>query len=716
MGKNIETFDPENQTISEIFKCDEIYRIPEYQRQYSWTDEHLEELWEDLYTEFTQKNKCYFLGSIVVVENDIYHDLIDGQQRITTLMIMLNVLEKNFADINKNNKDKRTVKLKTIQDRIKNENDYSRLQLQSYKAYDSIFKKYIINAQDFSTYIKPNKKDLNSNEPKFKYINTAHFFYNNFKNLSDKELGKFVDFIFYNVNIIKIICSDESFAIKLFQVLNDRGLDLSGADIIKAYMIGKFPKKDTNGKSVFESNWSTIENTVSNYDLKMDDFLTYYMYYKLGANPKRQMSDEMKKIIDSNGASTVIYEMSNFADSMKEIFDSKDNTIYSLRYIPWNFYVTTILTTAEYVNYPNKEELFKEIRRFFYICLISGKTLNGIKQTSFNLISLISQKTNLSKIKELIDKFIEDNRLLRTVYLNLKDKNVYGEKWLKPLLLSLDYTLRDSSNTTFVPIDSKLNIDHILPIAYKNEKNKEWSYIDENKAMEVIDSLGNMALLTETKNKQLLHRGFEYKIKVYQGKDEQGNDIGGFITFQTTINIITEYNKTKKLWDTYEIKQRTKYLIKEIEKMLDIEEPVDEIQNIVDAELNKLDELDEIEGYKRKEITIENVEYLYDAFKKFDISKTRRIDLINDIAEHTHMNSASVTMYIAALEHMLKGEMYKRRVSARDLEYFLNKIKEDYGVESLKKAINATKENIKYAESFGKKGEHLKEVINKFDF
>ena len=102
----VDTFKPINQTISEIFSCDGIYKIPNYQRQYSWTNDQLEALWDDLYEAYQNKtvdNDCYFLGSIVVVNDGKgYFELIDGQQRITTLMILMNVLVKDFPDINKN--------------------------------------------------------------------------------------------------------------------------------------------------------------------------------------------------------------------------------------------------------------------------------------------------------------------------------------------------------------------------------------------------------------------------------------------------------------------------------------------------------------------------------------------------------------------------------------------------------------------------------------
>ena len=68
----VDTFKPINQTISEIFSCDGIYKIPNYQRQYSWTNDQLDALWNDLYEAYQNKtvdNDCYFLGSIVVVND-----------------------------------------------------------------------------------------------------------------------------------------------------------------------------------------------------------------------------------------------------------------------------------------------------------------------------------------------------------------------------------------------------------------------------------------------------------------------------------------------------------------------------------------------------------------------------------------------------------------------------------------------------------------------
>ena len=97
---------------------------------------------------------------------------------------------------------------------------------------------------------EPTKRELKLDDPQYKYINSAVFFYKKLSELSETELNEFVNYIFYSTNIIKIEFTNQSFAIKLFQVLNDRGLELSPSDIIKSYIIGKYEQDDETGKQI----------------------------------------------------------------------------------------------------------------------------------------------------------------------------------------------------------------------------------------------------------------------------------------------------------------------------------------------------------------------------------------------------------------------------------------------------------------------------------
>ena len=584
---NNQTFKPENQTISDLFSCQAIYVIPNYQRQYSWVNEQLEELWSDLYESYINTpEECYFLGSIVVVDDGKgHHELVDGQQRITTLMIMLNVLAKTFPDINKNSDILLKGNLQKIKQLIYFDEGINRLQLQIDPNYNTSFKKAIINQDNYENFKYPTQANLKKDDPEYKFVNTAKFFYDKFNELLKSEgqsvLDGFVNFILFKTNIIKTICTNQSFAIKLFLVLNDRGLELSISDIIKSYILDKYDSNDRyneNDKATFNYNWKSIEKISNDYEFTIDDFMVYFEYYKLKSNPKRQVTDELKKIIQSSEVVSLVDEMKSFADNLEKVYKSTLPVIYSLRYIPWQAYVMTALASAYQVDYPDKEELFQSMRRFFYISWISGKTLNGIKQTSFNLIDAIVDKKTIDEINEMLDKFIYGKRLIRDVYQNLND-DVYGQNFLKALMLSIEYEIREKTNVGFYKINNSIHIDHILPQQF-DKRLDEWKNIDDVAlAKTYIHKLGNLALLLGSKNEEALNHGMNVKMNIYQGKDKNES---GVTAFDTTKTIIDNYNKGDVDWDVSHIVDRQKYLIGLIENMLDISE--DDIDKIIEEE------------------------------------------------------------------------------------------------------------------------------------
>lgn len=810
---NDETFKPENCTISSIFSCDGIYKIPNYQRQYSWTDEQLEVLWDDLYESYqNNSNSCYFLGSIVVAKTGDYLELIDGQQRITTLMIMMDVLRKTFPNINSESERINYADVDKITSCILHGGKRNRLQLQSDPNYDTIFNDKIIKCINYDDVKKPKNSQLSSDNPEYKYINTAYFFHERFLSLEPEDLDEFVNYIFFKTNIIKIVCTDESFAIKLFQVLNDRGLELSNSDLVKAEIYGKYEQDDIDGKNSFNATWNKIVDISNRYDFKMDDFMVYYEYFKLKSNPQRQVIDEIKQIIKGVEPEDIMIEMHKFAKSVENVYTATDPCILSLKYIPWKAYVNTAISCAYYVDYDNKAELFDLMRRFFYISFISGGTLNTIKQTSFKLIEYIVDKRPLEDIEEEFNQLISSKKMIRKCYDALDDE-VYNEKFLKPLLLAVDYNIREESNTAFYPIDKKLHMDHILPKAYK--KKEAWNYIkNRDEADKYLNTIGNMALLLYSKNEEALNCGFKEKMSIYKG---EGNSKGGVSAFETTRVIISNAEKNDDYeWDVESIKKRKEFLLGKIEEMLhisrdDIEELLTESEEdnrkslekweykdkfynnkgIIKAVLldyiteNNIQEFksipEEIRNAKvhsheviKTEFTEKEKEMNYsyreedlngmsvymrdygdtddtirfiNIMKKyydFDIFYNSEIEIVDDIkgtitrdmveavydlAKKVYekemdsqeavnkmvemgMNSNSAYMYIDCFAKMMTGEVYKRGTSRFAAEYYISKIREEYGKEYSKKAIEALEKHINYLEKNGTTNNSLKEVLN----
>lgn len=90
--------------LSKVFSSDFQYSIPDYQRPYSWEEEHIKQLFDDLYGFYKQKtDESYFLGSIVVIKKDHQPqaDVVDGQQRLTSLTILIAALTNYFSEEDK---------------------------------------------------------------------------------------------------------------------------------------------------------------------------------------------------------------------------------------------------------------------------------------------------------------------------------------------------------------------------------------------------------------------------------------------------------------------------------------------------------------------------------------------------------------------------------------------------------------------------------------
>jgi len=183
--------------------------------------------------------------------------------------------------------------------------------------------------------------------------------------------------------MIKIVCFDEGFAIKLFTVLNDRGLDLTPADIIKAYLLQNL---DESRRNSFTEVWKRIETTCKLSDESLQSIFNLYLYYLKGENPRRALQDELKEQFKNQNPQTVILDIEKFAKNILDInSDNKDKNISMLKYLRQSIYWKSILATAKQVEYSSYNELKSLITKYYYQSWIANGTSNRVKQTSFNI-------------------------------------------------------------------------------------------------------------------------------------------------------------------------------------------------------------------------------------------------------------------------------------------------------------------------------------------
>ena len=583
-----EPFKPLSLSIKELFgNADSLYKIPVYQRPYKWENDQVEQLWDDITEAYYNGEENYFLGSIITAkprdnEKSLYSDVVDGQQRLTTLMIMFCVIRDLFPDINQDNFDDNpfAVSIDEIKASISLHGKSERLKLYTHAQHNSDFEKYILKG-DTTTLSFPYKYQIRiDEEPKFKFINTAVIFRNKFNDIGREESEKIIDFIFNKIKLIRIDCKNREFAIKLFQVLNDRGMDLTAADLIKSYLLEKLYSKyssdpDTSKikENQFILDWREMENTISNCeDINVNDLFIMYEYYSLAQNPKKSLYDELQNEFENKDPNVVIDDVKNFAKSyFTHIWEAQDKLNYSFWYIRWSVYWKTILLTAIHTNYTDYESLKYELRRFYYLYWIAGKTLSQIKQTSFNLIKWIKEKQSIEFIKSQLDEKVENDEIIDLVQRNLNSERIANNAWIKPLLILLEYDATDNNNHGFIPLSKDLHLEHILPIRY--DSFDDWNHFNEELAAKWINSAGNLTLLSGAKNIECSNNPFKTKISIYTGKGKYNDKDEKITSFQITQEIVRQYNEDmfNKQWSIEAIKYRRKWFLNQVSDLFDID-------------------------------------------------------------------------------------------------------------------------------------------------
>lgn len=576
-------FKPQSLTIGALFgNKDALYQIPRYQRPYSWGEEQLSKLWDDL-REAQQNEPNYFLGSVITAkpeEASNYLDIVDGQQRLTTLLILLCVCRDLYPELNAEILEKNPFAIdgSMIRTSIKLNDRFERLRLKTHSNHESDFQGLIIKEGNSSQNKRPYKKELRiEQEPKYKFRNTAVFFTEKLEEMGSEETGLFINYLFNNVKIIRIDCQSVSFAIKLFQVLNDRGLDLSNSDLIKSFLIGKIHKKYAEDAELrkqhedqFMDDWKNCETMAVDTEESMNNLFVMFEYYLLAKNPERSLYDELKHLFEEKDPNEVIKQFKDFISEYKlNVYQSKSPIIYSLFYLRWSVYWRTIVTTALYVKYPWLDDFVKLFRRYYYLNWIAGNTLSKIKQTSFNLIGHLKAHQSIDFINEELSKQLDEEVIERAI--SSLNGDIYFEPWCKPLLFVIEYEQQD--NPPYFEMDDRsIQTEHILPKAY--HKIEEWQFANDIPAIEEwIHSGANLTLLSGQKNLDARNYKFDTKIKSYDGTGFEDANDKKITSFNISQKIVNDYNSNKYLkeWGIDAMNARWVWFCNQLERAFEID-------------------------------------------------------------------------------------------------------------------------------------------------
>lgn len=532
------------------------FLIPDYQRPYAWTETECQTLWDDLF-EFAipnqnadsfNQNDEYYLGPIVTFTNDDGKlEIIDGQQRLTTLMLLLRAFDVKF----KYAQDPNTVKTREAIEKCLWKTDefgtpkYDELKIDSEVATDN-------DKDEFLGILRTGETNKNQSS---KYAVNYRFFQSQIEEFADHYAMYMAILpmrILNNCILLPIEAEDQGTALRIFSTLNDRGLPLSDADIFKAQFYKYYTSKDA--KDDFIQRWKDLEDMCNSMfsastGSPMDELFTRYMYYKraqMGINSST--TEALRKFYERDKYSILkqdetLPNLERLAKFWKDINDQNDKKFSErvlkklcvLNYAPnsmWTYFLSVyFLQYHDENDNLDDNKLFNFLDKtiaFVWTYAVTNPGVNALRTPVFaEMINIVNNQ------EVTFDRFKFDEYNVRASFNNFTFWNQ------RPVTKSmLTWWAFNNPNQQLLSIKENYQIEHIYA---KNRQNNDLG-LDDSK---LVESLGNKTLLEERINIRASDYKFEDKKKYYlgftngRGQYKEGTNIADLKEIATDYNDFT---------------------------------------------------------------------------------------------------------------------------------------------------------------------------------
>lgn len=499
------------------------FLIPDYQRPYAWGEVECSTLWDDIYSfaipnndpDTFDKSDEYFLGPIVVFKNDRGKlEVIDGQQRLTTLILLLRAFYHAFGN---NMRDGISMSVKSrIGECIWETNMY-----QPDKNSRKIDSK-VATYKDQNDFISILKEGTASEKSESRYAENYRFFQeriNDFKNESPNYFLHLPVRIMENCILLPIRSDSQDTALRIFSTMNNRGKSLSDSDIFKAQLYKAFSNDDKN----FIDRWKRLENIClrifgHDNDNPTDEIFTRYMYFeraKLGISDSRV--EGVRKFYEADNYRLLREEheqtFSNII-ALAEFWNDVANQnrtrfsdrilrrFFVLKYAPNSMW--TYITSVYFIHNRNSEGLLDDekfytfltkIMAFTLMYAVMGNSVVQFRRPIFSEMVNIIHGTDVTFANFAPSSTGLNNALKEYIFSNSK-------KITKAMLVW--YAFNDDEQELIRPLETEFQIEHIYA------KNRT-PFIPN------VDDIGNKSILESNLNISASNYRFQDKAKYYLG-------------------------------------------------------------------------------------------------------------------------------------------------------------------------------------------------------
>ncbi len=559
------------------------YQIPIYQRPYQWTEENCEKLLDDLFFNYEDDREGdYFCGSLVLVKSDprskteIY-DIVDGQQRLSTFILLAKVLATLYSERLDPTKSKSQEYLQeSWSDRHEHKGKKKKKRL-DFDLVGSSAKKDFQDALDFFDDLdaskSENSKSNGSSKSKNNYLKNAICLKDYLEKKEIEDIDDFIEWLYSNVVFITITCPDADKALRIFNVLNARGLALNATDIFK----GELLKKLTEEKEQEElaTRWEDLYQKCLDNGFAMETLFSQYLVYLEPKTSREKMEKRLVTWFKNLNKTPLEYldGVEDFYNAYVEVLEMPDRYAHLLSYKEDNYWrVILCASLLHRYNESEIETLKKLLVKFYYQHWVARTKQSQIEQTCCNMIKALKEKKSMEHILSIARTNLALYSVMQHFKENLGDSHVYKKQptknpYLKPILILVEYFMSDDPRPKRIE-KNDFHVEHILP--QKPDPSSQWVKDFSEEERECYKhSLANLTLLGGTKNSQASNLDFKDKKKIYMGEENKLNKKKTprvMTCYKMTIDIAHHYTE----WTPKSLEKRKEELIQIIESVLEL--------------------------------------------------------------------------------------------------------------------------------------------------
>ncbi|BAW40213.1 uncharacterized protein HPF18_1485 [Helicobacter pylori] len=559
---------------------DTYYQIPIYQRPYQWGKEQCKELLNDLFENYEDYGEDdYFCGSLVFIQPDEgnkTYDIVDGQQRLSTFILLAKVLttlyserldsmfqeylQESWSDRHEDGKKKKRERL-----------DFDLVGSNAKKDFQDTLKFF----DDLDASKGENSKSNDPSNGKNSYLKNAICLKNYLEQKEIEDINGFIRWLYLRVNFITITCSDTDMALRIFNVLNARGLPLHATDIFK----GELLKKLTEEKEQEElaTRWENLRQKCLDNGFAMETLFSQHLTYLDPVTSKEKMEKRLVTWFKNLNKTPLEYldVVEDFYKAYVEVLEMPDLYAHLLSYLRDNYWRAILCASILHGYSESKIEYLKKLLvKFYYQHWVAKKPKDQREQTCCNIIKALKEKESIDDIISIARENLNKYSVTQDFKKNLRDDHLYEKyikspknSWLKPILILVEYFMSDDPKPKRIQMDRNLHVEHILP--QKPTLSSQWvkDFSEEEREC-YTHSLANLTLLGGKKNTKASNLDFKEKKEIYMGKpvvlDNNKETYKVMTCYKMTIDIAHHYTE----WTPKSLEKREKDLMKIIESVL----------------------------------------------------------------------------------------------------------------------------------------------------